>query len=261
MLETMRGKSDRILAAPRNPPMIDPPTCINRPHDRSGRASARARSAFLSAALLAPCTSTQAATFSLGIDDGRLPVAEAVVSLHSAAAAEAVAGSRAELNQSGSQFVPRVLAVTRGTAVTFPNRDRVRHHVYSFSPAKRFELPLYAGSPAAPVVFETPGLVTLGCNIHDWMVAYVLVLDTPYFGKTDATGEVRLEAPPGDYVMRVWHEGAGVEQAAVEQAVTLPAAGLTRRLSLASADAAARMGPSIDGGGEGTNPSDEASAP
>jgi len=78
--------------------------------------------------------------------------------------------------------------------------------VYSFSPAKRFELPLYAGEPAQPVVFDKPGVVVLGCNIHDWMVGYVYVSDSPYFAKTDRDGKALIvELPPREYVVRVWH--------------------------------------------------------
>jgi hypothetical protein len=93
-----------------------------------------------------------------------------------------------------------------GSTVTFPNRDNTRHHVYSFSPAKRFELPLYAGSDVDPVRFDTPGVVTLGCNIHDWMIGYIHVLDTPFHGVTDAQGRSRIELPAGRYQLRVWHE-------------------------------------------------------
>ena len=72
-----------------------------------------------------------------------------------------------------------------------PNRDNIRHHVYSFSPAKRFELPLYAGVPTQPVLFDKAGVVVLGCNIHDWMIGYIYVSDSPWFGKTGADGTVR----------------------------------------------------------------------
>ena len=111
------------------------------------------------------------------------------------------------LDQRNTQFVPRVSVVTVGTPVSFPNSDNVRHQVYSFSPAKRFELPLYSGKPAAPVVFATPGVVELGCNIHDWMLAYVVVVDTPYHAITDARGQARIQAPAGTYTLRVWHPG------------------------------------------------------
>jgi plastocyanin len=109
------------------------------------------------------------------------------------------------IDQIDKQFVPYVTAVQVGTAVIFPNKDNIRHHVYSFSPAKKFELPLYAGIPAEPVVFDKPGFVTLGCNIHDWMIAYVAVLPTPYFQVTEKEGRVTLkDLPAGQYSVEVW---------------------------------------------------------
>lgn len=110
------------------------------------------------------------------------------------------------MGQQGKAFVPDVLVVTRGTSVHFPNRDTVRHHVYSFSPIKKFELKLYAGTPANPVVFDKSGVAVLGCNIHDHMVGWVLVVDTPYFATTPTMGGVKLDnVPPGNYTLRTWH--------------------------------------------------------
>jgi hypothetical protein len=109
-----------------------------------------------------------------------------------------------------------------GSPVYFPNKDNVRHHVYSFSPAKRFELPLYAGTPADPVVFDRPGIVTVGCNIHDWMIGYIYVADTPYLGGTGADGRARLaNLPPGGYVLRVWHPRMESPEESTRRPVTL----------------------------------------
>ena len=136
--------------------------------------------------------------------DGK-PAEGAVVTVNVAgAAAKAPAGSAAEVAQQGRQFVPQVTVVQVGTAVSFPNLDTVRHHVYSFSPAKTFELKLYAGKPEAPVVFDKPGTVVLGCNIHDRMAAWVVVVDTPHFARTDAAGVARLELPDGEHRLRAW---------------------------------------------------------
>jgi len=111
-----------------------------------------------------------------------------------------------QVEQIDEEFVPRVKAVLVGSPVSFPNRDSVRHHVYSFSPAKHFDLPLYVGTPAKPVIFDTPGIVTIGCNIHDWMVGYIYVSESPYYATTDANGVARLAAlPAGGYTLRVWH--------------------------------------------------------
>lgn len=110
------------------------------------------------------------------------------------------------MGQEHKTFLPDQLVITPGTAVNFPNRDTVRHHVYSFSPAKVFEIKLYIGTPAAPVVFDQPGVVVLGCNIHDDMVGWVVVVDTPWHAETDASGRATLQAvPSGSYRLRVWH--------------------------------------------------------
>ena len=110
-----------------------------------------------------------------------------------------------EIAQAGREFTPPVLAVRTGTAVSFPNRDSVRHHVYSFSAPKRFELRLYKGTPSKPIVFDQPGVVVLGCNIHDWMVGYVYVTNDPRFAVSDAQGRLSLDLPPGQYPMTFWH--------------------------------------------------------
>lgn len=152
---------------------------------------------------------------------------DAVVFLESRdarAAVKPLAGS--EIAQVDKQFVPRVSVVPVGTAVQFPNRDKVRHHVYSFSPAKTFDLKLYIGMPANPVVFDRSGVAVLGCNIHDKMVAWVVVVETPYFGRTDAQGRLRLDnVPPGSYQLRSWHADLPVGAAAAEQALAVGAQG------------------------------------
>ena len=109
-------------------------------------------------------------------------------------------------DQVDKEFVPYVQPVRVRTYVNFPNKDNIRHHVYSFSAAKRFELPLYSGTPTAPVLFDKVGVVLLGCNIHDWMIGYIYVTDAPYFGKTTGQGHVELTGlRPGAYRVRVWH--------------------------------------------------------
>ena len=111
----------------------------------------------------------------------------------------------AVMEQKNRAFIPHVLAVQTGTAVRFPNLDDVQHHVYSFSATKTFQLPLYKGSPPNPVIFDKPGVVTLGCNIHDQMSAFVVVVDTPYFEKTAANGRAALhDLEPGRYTVHVW---------------------------------------------------------
>jgi plastocyanin len=137
-------------------------------------------------------------------DDKGGPGSDAVA--YAVGAASAAPKKHAVVDQRDKQFIPYVTAVQVGTAVSFPNSDNIRHHVYSFSPAKKFELPLYSGVPAEPVVFDKVGFVTLGCNIHDWMIAYVAVLPTPYFQVTRQDGRAMLkDLPAGQYTVQVWH--------------------------------------------------------
>jgi len=157
----------------------------------------------VSASALAPAGALEATV----TDETGGPVADAVVSLAPVGGTPpATHAGAAVMDQQNKTFVPHVLPVQVGAAVSFPNRDNIRHHVYSFSPAKRFELPLYIGTPASPVVFDKPGVVVLGCNIHDWMLGYIYVLPTPYFGRTGVDGRARVaEVPAGSYEARVWH--------------------------------------------------------
>lgn len=157
------------------------------------------------------------------LDSAGKPLEGAVVSLVSDAARRAVRPlPEQEISQENKQFVPAVRVVTVGTLVRFPNRDSVRHHVYSFSPAKKFEIKLYAGTPAAPVLFDQPGVAVLGCNIHDQMVGWVVVLDTPYFAQTDAQGQALLEGiPAGAHQLRAWHARLPVDVTPPQQAIAL----------------------------------------
>ena len=142
------------------------------------------------------------------VDEQGRPVADAVVvAVPSDGSLRLPARPReGVVDQVDKEFTPKVTAILVGTSVSFPNNDNVRHQVYSFSPAKRFELPLYAGVPAQPVVFDKAGVVVLGCNIHDWMVGYVYVSESPYFAKTGQDGRALIgELPPREYVVRVWH--------------------------------------------------------
>ena len=109
------------------------------------------------------------------------------------------------MDQAHNAFVPHILIVQTGTSVLFPNNDVVSHHVYSFSEPKTFELPLYKGNGHPPLVFDRPGVVVLGCNIHDSMLGYIFVVDTPHFASTDAQGALSLDGlSTDDYSLRVW---------------------------------------------------------
>lgn len=145
------------------------------------------------------------------------------------------------MDQVNKQFVPRVLPVAVGTAVSFPNHDQIHHHVYSFSKPKTFEIPLYKGELASPVVFDQPGAVTLGCNIHEWMRGIILVLPTPLFAVTDASGAFTLRGvPEGSCRVAAWHEGAkGAPEASAQSVAVGPAtAPLTFTLAVAPPKAA-----------------------
>ena len=155
------------------------------------------------------------------------PLAGAAVFLESKDARAAVRpGPMVDVVQVQRQFQPTVSVVTVGTAVNFPNRDTVRHHVYSFSPVKKFEIKLYVGTPAAPVVFDSAGIAALGCNIHDSMAAWVVVVDTPHHGLTGTDGKLTLpNVPAGTYRLRAWHPGLPPGAAALDQALQVPATG------------------------------------
>lgn len=96
------------------------------------------------------------------------------------------------MQQKDLQFQPHVLIVPVGSDVEFPNRDRVRHHVYSFSKGNRFELKLYGREEKRYVTFENTGIVAVGCNIHDDMIGYIRVVDTPFVHRTDENGQIVL---------------------------------------------------------------------
>ena len=131
----------------------------------------------------------------------------------------------AQIEQKGLKFMPLVTVVQVGATINFPNNDKVRHHIYSFSPAHKFDQKLYSGQSASPQVFDKAGTVVLGCNIHDKMIAYVKVVDTPYFAKTDGSGAARVELPAGKYVVKAWHYNT-VGGATLEQVLTVKAGDL-----------------------------------
>lgn len=111
----------------------------------------------------------------------------------------------ATMDQYNRAFVPHVLPVQTGTAVSFPNSDNIRHQVYSFSPVKKFQIPLYEGTPAEAIVFDKPGVLSLGCNIHDRMNAFIVVVDTPYFARAERGRAVLDDLAAGTYSVYVWH--------------------------------------------------------
>jgi hypothetical protein len=143
------------------------------------------------------------------VDARNHPVLDAVVTAYPDGMKPAPVGRflwPTQMVQRDLQFDPFVLIVPVGADVAFPNHDAVRHHVYSFSPAKPFELKLYGRDETRSVRFDRPGVIALGCNIHDSMVAFIKVVDTPFAAKTDAKGEAVLHgAPAGAMQVHVWY--------------------------------------------------------
>lgn len=159
---------------------------------------------FVTALLVSPLA--LAAQFKLGVvDDKGNPLKDAVAALVPAQKKDYAAAPTAIMDQRQNIFVPGVLAIRVNTQVRFPNSDDIRHHVYSFSPAKKFELRLYHGMTAEPVLFDKPGTVVLGCNIHDSMVAYIYVVETDYFAVADGMGKISIDAPAGKYQLQIYH--------------------------------------------------------
>ncbi|HEY0065302.1 MAG TPA: methylamine utilization protein [Telluria sp.] len=161
-------------------------------------------------------------------DSAGKPLADAVVVVDPEAGAVLSKNRRpAQIEQRGLKFIPLVSVIQTGSTVSFPNNDKVKHHIYSFSPAKKFDQKLYSGVAAAPQVFDQAGLVVIGCNIHDRMVAYIKVVDSPFFARTDAAGMVSIEVPgAGKYTVSAWHfdmSGSVPEQALALKADGTPA--------------------------------------
>jgi plastocyanin len=180
------------------------------------------------------------------VDPAGKAVADAAVYAVPSGPPQEARGRTAQIEQVDREFLPFVSVVQVGTAVSFPNRDPILHHVYSFSPAKPFEIKLYSGKSPLEVTFDKPGIVVLGCNIHDWMVAYVAVVPTPYFARSQATGVVQLrDLPAGNYELHAWHP---LQRAALPpQPVAISATGTTEaRFTFALQPRKAKFKPPLD---------------
>jgi len=139
------------------------------------------------------------------LPNGR-PLGGVVVTMNSVSGpAHPAAPVQAVMDQINRAFAPDLLVIPVDSTVAFPNSDSVSHQIYSFSPAKRFQLPLYRGKPYPPVVFDQPGVVTMGCNIHDEMLAYIVITDASFFGRTNAAGSWSADVPGGGYRISIWH--------------------------------------------------------
>ena len=157
--------------------------------------------------LLAFAAQPLAAELSISITDAeQKPLPYTVIELVNSQYPATADAELGQIVQQGIKFQPFVSVISQGTAVEFPNLDKTRHHVYSFSKAKTFELHLYAGKPKEPVVFDQAGIVTLGCNIHDTMLAYLYVSASRYSAVTDANGKATFtDLPATDFQLSLWH--------------------------------------------------------
>lgn len=183
---------------------------------------------------LAFAAPAQAANLVIDLRDASgAPLADAVVSVQATGRATPKPTGfpwGSQIVQQNIQFQPRVLIVPTGAAVAFPNRDAVRHHVYSFSKPKRFELKLYGRETARAVTFDKGGTVALGCNIHDAMQGFIRVVDTAWANKSDARGRVVVEGvSAGPAILTVWHAGARAKDQEASFAIAVPASGTLAR--------------------------------
>lgn len=176
--------------------------------------------------LVHACVAAAGTVTATVLDQKGRPVEGAVVMLLEARGRFKAPKKPAVMDQVGKKFVPYVLPVLVGTKVEFPNQDDIHHHVYSFSRPKRFDLPLYKGKPAEPVVMDSTGVVKLGCNIHDWMAAHILVLPHPYFATTGPDGKASIDGvPAGKHKAGVWSPRRKEEPSASAQELNVPKKG------------------------------------
>ncbi len=185
--------------------------------------------ALLTAVFAAGVAHAGSATIDVRGADGQ-PLADAVVTIQTARKPSGPIRFDwpATMSQHNIAFDPHVLIVPIGSTVTFPNLDKVRHHVYSFSKAKKFELKLYGREEARTVVFDKVGIVPIGCNIHDSMSGFIIVVDTPYAMKTDASGRVRIaDVPAGPASVSVWHPSIRAADNRLTNQVAIGAGGYT----------------------------------
>ncbi|WP_428631306.1 methylamine utilization protein [Sphingopyxis sp.] len=169
------------------------------------------------------------------VDERGLPVRDAVVELTPTGGWRGAIrfAWKPAMAQKGVAFVPGTLIVARGSSVAFPNLDTVRHSVYSFSKAARFEFDLYGRDQTRTQNFPIVGTVALGCNIHDQMRGYIRVVDTPFAGKTDQNGLVSLSGlTAGGYQLTVWHPRARTPGGELKRVLAVGAGASRQKIAL-----------------------------
>jgi plastocyanin len=198
-----------------------PPARARR--SRSAAAGHAAAALALCAAVLAAAGGAGAATLVINAQtsDGHVLSGAVVTVRPLEGPGRHVTPVHAVMDQIDRAFAPDLLVIPVGSTVEFPNSDSVSHQIYSFSPTKRFQLPLYRGKPYPPVHFDQPGVVTLGCNIHDDMLAYLFVTDAPWYGRTDTAGAWSAELPRGRYRVALWHPRLRENDADLERELTV----------------------------------------
>jgi plastocyanin len=178
-------------------------------------------------------------------DGGGAPVPAAVVYLEGVSRGPTTRPVRVVVDQRDKLFVPQVTVIQTGTEVSFPNSDSVSHHVYSFANPNAFELPLYKGGARPVIQFDNPGVVTLGCNIHDAMIGYIVVVDTPYFASTDSEGAITFgDVAPGSYQVQVWSPRLNPAKPVAAGALTVGSKAVSQPVTLTR-----RLRPEPGGGG------------
>ncbi|XOV81126.1 MAG: methylamine utilization protein [Aestuariibacter sp.] len=178
---------------------------------------------FIGLMLVLNMMKTMAATVEIQVaaPNGETVPGAAVILQAKSATAIAADKTLAIMDQVDRQFKPRILVVPKGAPVMFPNSDSIKHHVYSFSPAKVFEIQLYKGSDNEPVIFNKAGVVELGCNVHDWMLGYIYVADSPYFAQLDENNSATIDVPEGEYTLRIWHPRISEADLQKNQSITV----------------------------------------
>lgn len=190
------------------------------------------RFAFLASALAAAPAAAAPVAITVHGQTGAA-LAGAVVTVEVPGRAAPVARGPYVIEQRDIQFQPRVLIVPVGATVGFPNRDKVRHHVYSFSKPRKFDLRLYGREDTRTVLFDKPGVVALGCNIHDAMSGFVFVTATPFAAQAGAAGRVAWsDVPPGQAVLRVWHPSIRAPGNTLSRPVTVAATGYATTVTI-----------------------------
>ncbi len=158
--------------------------------------------------LIAATLLSQNTVLSGTVSDGKKSLDDVAVWLEGGAKSSPIT---AKIDQKDMRFVPRILVVPKGSTINFPNGDAVYHNVFAEFEAKTFDLGMYPKGQSRSVTFQRPGIVSVLCNIHAEMSAYIVVVDSPHYAKSGKGGKFKFSAPPGQYTLRAWHESGKSE--------------------------------------------------